>query len=119
MNHLIYQDNTFDLIERQWQYDINKVTCYISKNSISFSDLQEFFPIDEVIDNFTLEYDEEYALEDPLAESPMGYTVVECEEESDCYKLAFQYEMDPPITVEQLAANIDYLATMMDIDLEE
>ena len=112
MNHLIYQDNTFDLIERSWDYSISKVICEISKNSISFADFQKIFPINEIIPEFILEFNED-------SESLAEYTVIDCIEEPSCYKLVLQYKGIIPFNIEQLAANIDYLATMLDIDLEE
>ncbi len=113
MGHFIYQDNTFDLINRTWDYDLSRVTCQISKDSISFRDLQTLFPKKEKV-SFTLQLDKN--MSDTLTqESPIDYTVIDCIEEEKCNKIILQY-----ISPEKLIfSNIDYLATMLDIDMEE
>lgn len=113
MGHFIYQDNTFDLINRTWDYDLSRVTCQISKDSISFTDLQTLFPKKEKI-SFILQLDEN--ISDVFnQESPIDYTVIDWIEEETCNKIILQY-----IPQEELIfSNIDYLATMLDIDLEE
>lgn len=113
MDHFIYQDNDFNLIERIWDYDTNTVTCHISKDSVSFSELEDLFSPGDIIPEFTFEFNE------GGAESPMDYTVISCQEQESYYELVFQYKIPVPIQVEQLTANLDYLATMLDIDLEE
>ena len=113
MGHFIYQNNDFDLIERIWDYDTSTVTCHISKDSVSFSELENLFHEGDIISEFTLD------LEADGAETPIEYTVIDCQEDESYYELVFQYKKPIPIQVEQLAANIDYLATMLDIDLEE
>lgn len=113
MGHFIYQNYDFDLIERTWDYDTNTVTCHISKDSISFSELENLFSIGDVISEFTLDFGINGA------ETPIDYTVINCQEDESYYELVFQYKKPIPIQVEQIAANLDYLATMLDIDLEE
>lgn len=114
MDHFIYQDNDFNLIERIWDYDTSTVTCHISKDSISFSELENLFSAGDIISEFTLDFEAAGG-----AETPIDYTVIDCQEDESYYELVFQYKKPIPIEVEQLAANLDYLATMLDIDLEE
>lgn len=113
MGHFIYQDNDFNLIERIWDYDTSTVTCHISKDSVSFSELESLFSIGDIISEFTLD------LGINGAETPIEYTVIDCQEDESYYELVFQYKMPIPLNIEQLTANIDYLATMLDIDMEE
>lgn len=113
MNHFIYQDKTFDLIDRQWDYDTNIITCHIEKGIVPFSDIEELFPVGEIISEFTLEYEESGS------ETPFDYTIIGCQEEENYYELVFQYKPFVAPETKQLAANLDYLATMLDIDLSE
>lgn len=113
MNHFIYQDKIFNLIDRQWDYDTNTVTCHIEKGVIPFSTIEELFPVDETISEFTLEYEESGS------ETPFDYTVINCQEEEEYYELIFQYRPFITPEIKQLVANLDYLATMLDIDLSE
>ena len=125
MAKLIYQNKTFPLIDREWNYDINEVICQIEKSTIPFEEIQEFFPVNEPLSQqLTLDFEvPESEMEDNTSISESinnNYIIIDTVEENNYYKLIFQYKNNVKEQQStQLAANLDYLATMLDIDLSE